>query len=152
MWSKIWDYYNRNTRLFTKTQFCRELKMLQNCVFFLKLFIDFKEIANDIIITYNASFCNRSNNLDTNCSSFFQWMYKTLWKSLMKKWIIFQISDILYCIWSEKIWSGFGSDHVLTKCSQIYFIRSESCFFAHNDFMLTINKNIPLNEPYEFIW
>ncbi len=52
MWSKIWDYYNQNTRLFTstKTHFCRVLEMLQNCVFiFLKFFIDLKKIANDII-------------------------------------------------------------------------------------------------------
>jgi hypothetical protein len=34
----------------TKTHSCRELKILQNWVFFfLKFFIDFKEIANDII-------------------------------------------------------------------------------------------------------
>ena len=42
----------------TKTHFYRELKMLQNCVFiFLKFFIDFKEIANDI----NKQFPNLTN-------------------------------------------------------------------------------------------
>ncbi len=63
-------------RLFTstKTHFCRELKILQNCVFiFLKFFIDFKEIANDIINLSLAFFAllsekslSRNNNLDTN--------------------------------------------------------------------------------------
>ncbi len=51
MWSKILDYYNYNTRLIksTKTRFCIKLEILQNCVFiFLKFFIDFKEISNDI--------------------------------------------------------------------------------------------------------
>ncbi len=42
--TKTQDYYK------LKNNFNRELNMLQNCVFiFLKFFIDFKEIANDII-------------------------------------------------------------------------------------------------------
>jgi hypothetical protein len=37
-------------RDYLKTHFCKELKMLENSVFtLLKFFIDFKEIANDII-------------------------------------------------------------------------------------------------------
>jgi hypothetical protein len=64
--TKIQDYLQAQT-------FCRELKILQNCVFiFLKLFIDFKEIANDktnlslAFFALSQKLMSRNNNLDKN--------------------------------------------------------------------------------------
>ncbi len=118
MWIKLLDYYNQNTRLFksTKTYFCRELKILQNCVFiFLKFVIDFKEIANDITNLLLAFFALSQKISDQEQQS---------WYKLKP---IFNM-----------VWSGFESDHVLKKWSQIYFIRSESDLnrvFSHTNWL-----------------
>ncbi len=130
MWSKILDYYNQNTRLLqAQKQFLKKiLNATKLCFYFYEILYRLKRNRkwyNSWSLAFFA-LSRRKQPFWYKMQLIFKTHFFCECKSTQKKLekpyekinnFSDQIPDILYLIW--KNWYGFGSDHVLTKWSQI---------------------------------